>query len=46
MEQINLGPTQAQLKKIDDEKIPKNFKSVIADELIKKITKRFNFFND
>ena len=33
-------------KKIDDEKIPKNFKSVIADELIKKITNKFNFFND
>ena len=33
-------------KNIDDEKIPKNFKSVIADELIKKITNRFNFFND
>ena len=33
-------------KNIDDEKIPKNFKSVIADELIKKITNKFNFFND
>ena len=33
-------------KNIDDEKIPKNFKSVIADELIKKITDKFNFFND
>ena len=33
-------------KDIDDEKIPKNFKSVIADELIKKITNKFNFFND
>jgi len=33
-------------KKIDDEKIPKNFKSIIADELIKKITNKFNFFND
>ena len=32
-------------KNIDDEKIPKNFKSVIADELIKKITNKFNFFN-
>ena len=31
---------------IDDEKIPKNFKSVIADELIKKIKNKFNFFND
>ena len=33
-------------KNINDEKIPKNFKSVIADELIKKITNKFNFFND
>ena len=33
-------------KNIDDEKIPKNFKSVIAHELIKKITNKFNFFND
>ncbi len=33
-------------KNIDDDKIPKNFKSVIADELIKKITNKFNFFND
>ena len=33
-------------KNIDDEKIPKNFKSIIADELIKKITNKFNFFND
>ena len=33
-------------KNIDDEKIPKSFKSVIADELIKKITNKFNFFND
>ncbi len=33
-------------KNIDDEKIPKNFKSVIADELIKKITNKLNFFND
>ena len=33
-------------KNIDDEKIAKNFKSVIADELIKKITNKFNFFND
>jgi len=33
-------------KNIDDEKIPKNFKSAIADELIKKITNKFNFFND
>ncbi len=33
-------------KNIDDEKIPKNFKSVIADELIKKITNKFNFFDD
>ena len=33
-------------KNIDDEKIPKNLKSVIADELIKKITNKFNFFND
>ncbi len=33
-------------KNFDDEKIPKNFKSVIADELIKKITNKFNFFND
>ena len=33
-------------KNIDDEKISKNFKSVIADELIKKITNKFNFFND
>jgi phosphopantothenoylcysteine decarboxylase/phosphopantothenate--cysteine ligase len=33
-------------KNIDDEKIPKNFKSVIAEELIKKITNKFNFFND
>ena len=33
-------------KNIDDEKIPKNFKSVIADVLIKKITNKFNFFND
>ena len=33
-------------KNIDDEKIPKNFKSVIADELIRKITNKFNFFND
>ena len=33
-------------KNIDDEKIPKNFKSVIADELVKKITNKFNFFND
>jgi len=33
-------------KNIDDEKIPKNFKSVIADELIKKIANKFNFFND
>ena len=33
-------------KNIDDEKIQKNFKSVIADELIKKITNKFNFFND
>ena len=33
-------------KKINDEKIPKNFKSVIADELIKKITNKFDFFND
>ena len=33
-------------KNIDDEKIPKNFKSVIANELIKKITNKFNFFND
>ena len=33
-------------KNIDDEKIPKNFKSLIADELIKKITNKFNFFND
>ena len=33
-------------KNIDDEKIVKNFKSVIADELIKKITNKFNFFND
>ncbi len=33
-------------KNIDDEKIPKNFKSFIADELIKKITNKFNFFND
>ena len=33
-------------KNIDDEKIPKNFKSVIGDELIKKITNKFNFFND
>ena len=33
-------------KNIDDEKIPKNFKSVIADELIKKIKNKFNFFND
>lgn len=33
-------------KNIEDEKIPKNFKSVIADELIKKITNKFNFFND
>lgn len=33
-------------KNIDDEKIPKNYKSVIADELVKKITNKFNFFND
>ena len=33
-------------KNINDEKIPKNFKSVIADEIIKKITNKFNFFND
>ena len=33
-------------KNINYEKIPINFKSIIADELIKKITNKFNFFND
>ena len=33
-------------KNINYEKIPINFKSIIADELIKKINKKFNFFND